>query len=171
MGQRPWSDQLHVSTRRNTAPWHTCTHIHIHAYMHTHTLLAPRNVPAQTSRNRPHSAVHSGVCTPQAASQLPSGMATRAAMRSTCWEAFLLVMNSRLSAAKSRDRHTHRHSETRAHTAPQLEAPSGGLESSRPSTPTDKCRRCPVEFRVSTWSSVLLRGSPPAIAAERKGPK
>lgn len=128
MGLRPWPHQPHASTPGNPVPWHTCPHTYTYAHIHVH---APHtrihcwplgmcwcSQAAITLLQTESSTTQSGVCTPRADSQLPSGTATEAAMRSTCWEAFLLAMNSRLPAANSRDRgtYTHTHTDTLRHT-------------------------------------------------------
>lgn len=96
------------------------TRTHTHTRTRTHSLLAPRNVPGQPSRNHPHSdrittAISRGVCTPLGGRQLPPDTATKAAMPSTCCEAVLLIINSRLPSLET---DTQSHSGTRAHTSP-----------------------------------------------------
>lgn len=96
---------------------------HPTAHQHTHTQPAPgtsqRSRAETTLVQTESSSLHRGVCMALGSPpppQLPPGKATKAAMRSTGWEAFLLLRNSRLLAAKSREGHTLIHVYTHTHT-------------------------------------------------------
>lgn len=124
---RLWLHQPQASICGKTAPWHPCTHTLKYTRAHTHIHSWPQERVSAAKQKSPsfklnhHLPSTMGSAWPWGAPQLPPGTATKAAMKNTYWEAFLL-MNSRLLAAKSRDGHslslTHSHSETRTRTVP-----------------------------------------------------
>lgn len=170
MGLEPWVDQPHGSTLGNTVPWHMCTHTRTRTCTYCWSLGMRQCSQAEITliQTESSSTFHSGVCTPWAASQLPPGTATKAAMRHTCWEAFLLVMKNKLPAAKSRDGHTHTHTHTLQDTHSHSRIIGGPVWRAAGLARIYKRRRYSVVFQVSTLGYLLFRGSPPAISTEKK---